>query len=229
MSRSVRLINFINDYLFAHVFVFAICAISVLFAIIRKRIDRERLDEGRSFAYCILVGTIALYFIASVCLGLPEIRYNSFLYPIISVAVVAIATDAASHKRSGRLITIILAIAVCAEIYFTVTIPRVQNSYPEDRAAVESIQQHKGIDHLVVDYKADDRVLYECVAYGDDTTKIMFTRFENCSLESAPDTMLVWQSVNWSAQIVDQLKEAGYTTIEQIAQTHESMVFLCQK
>lgn len=229
VSRSVRLINFINDYLFAHVFVFAICAISVLFAIIRKRIYRERLDEGRSFAYCILVGTIVLYFIASVCLGLPEIRYNSFLYPIISIAVVAIATDAASHKRSGRLITIILAIAVCAEIYFTVTIPRVQNSYPEDRAAVESIQQHKGIDHLVVDYKADDRVLYECVAYGDDTTKIMFTRFENCSLESAPDTMLVWQSVNWSAQIVDQLKEAGYTTIEQIAQTHESMVFLCQK
>lgn len=229
VSRSVRLANFINDYLFGHVFVLAICVMTVLFSIVRKLFYRERLDEGRSFVYCILAGTIVLFSIASVCLGLPEIRYNSFLYPMISVAVAAIATDVAIAKRSGMLITIILVIAVCGEIYFTVTIPRVQNSYPEDRAAVESIQQHKGINHLVVDYKADDRVMYECVAYGDDTTKIMFTRFESCSFEDTPDTMLVWQSVNWSAEVVDELVKAGYTTVEQIAQTHESMVFLCQR
>lgn len=228
-SRSIRLINFINDYLFAHVLVLTVFVIFVFAAIIKKIFYKERIDENRSFAYFILVGTIILYFIASVCLGLGEIRYNSFLYPLISVVVMTIATDIVRTKSKEGFVIVILALAVCMELYFTATIPRVQNSYPEDKAGVETVQENRGIDNLVVDYEADDRVMYECLAYGDDMTKVMFMRIEDCDFSGTPDTMLVWQSVNWSAEVVDKLERDGYKVIDQIAQTHESMVFLCQR
>lgn len=229
VSRSITLINFINDYLFAHVFVLAVFAFFTCFAVLRKIVYKEKAGENKSFAYVILIGTAIAFFIASVCLKLGEIRYNSFLYPVISVVIVAIATDAIKTKRNRMLVILILALAVCGEIYFTAVIPRVQNSYPEDRMAVEAVKENKGIDNLVVDYKADDRVMYECLVYGDDRTKVMFVRIDECDFQDAPDTMLVWQSVNWSAEIVGELENAGYTTIEQIAQTHESMVFLCRR
>lgn len=229
MSRSIRLVNFINDYLFAHVFVLVVFAVGITAVFVRKLYYRERPHENRGFAYFILIGTIVIYFMASVCLGLPEIRYNSFLYPIISVVAAAIITDHTFVGKKEALYMVIFGLAVCMEIYFTASIPRVQNSYPEDKAAIESIRENKGIDNLVVDYKADDRVMYECLAYGDDTTKVMFTRFENSSFEDTPASMLVWQSINWSAEIVDKLEEAGYDTVEQIAQTHESIVFLCRR
>lgn len=229
VERSVRLVNFINDYLFGHVFVMALFVLCALAAAAGKIFCRELPDESRSFAYIMVVPAIIIYFIASVCLGLGEIRYNSFLYPMISVAVIAIAADIGNTGRRKLTVTVILALTVCLEIYFTVSIPRVQNSYPEDKQGVESVRKNQGIDNIVVDYEADDRVMYECLAYGDDTTRVMFTRFETCDFSEAPDTALVWQSVNWSTDAVDKLKAAGYTVVEQIAQTHESLVFLCQR
>ncbi len=228
VSRSIMMVNFINDYLFAHIFVAAVFMVCVLAAAVRKVLRREQLDQGRKFAYFIIGGTIIIFFLAAVGLRLGILRYNSFLYHMIAIVIVAIATDI-SERKFRSLMTLILAAAVCGEIYFTVTIPRVENSYPEDRAAVEAIRQNKGIDNLVVDYNLDDRVMYECLAFGDDTTKVMFMRIEEWDLKDTPDTMLVWQSVNWSAEVVDKLEKAGYTEIEQIAQTHESMVFLCQR
>lgn len=226
-DRSIVLLHLINDYLFAHAFVAAAVVVLILIAAARRLLKRELLDENRSFAYFMLFGTAVLFFIASVCLKLVEIRYNSFIYPVISVLAVAAATDMAGIKRKGQWVTFVMISAVCAQVYFTATIPRIQNSYPEDRQAVEAIKDNKGIDNLVIDYKADDRVMYECLAYGDDAAKVMFMRFEERDLKNLPDAMLVWQSVNWSAEIVDELKKAGYASVEQIAQTHESMVFLC--
>lgn len=228
VSRSIMMANFINDYLFAHIFVAAVFMVCVLVAIVRKVVCKEPLDEGRRFAYFIIGGTIIIFLLAAVGLRLGILRYNSFLYHMIAIVLVALATDISDSKRK-RFMIFILSAAVCGQIYFTVTIPRVDNSYPEDRVPVETIQQNKGIDNLVVDYNLDDRVMYECLAYGDDNTKVMFVRFEECDLKDTPDTMLVWQSVNWSAEIVDKLEKAGYTAIEQIAQTHESMVFLCRR
>jgi len=229
VSRSLTLVGFVNDYLFSHVFILLVFGILAFLSIMRRIITKDRIDENRCFVYFVLTGTSMVLFIASVCLKLGEIRYNSFLYPLITVVIVTIAYDIAKTGKQRILTALVLSLAIGVQIYFTVTIPRIQNLYPEDKVGVESICKNKGIDNLVVDYKADDRVMYECVVYGDDASNVMFVRYEGCRLNDMPDTMLVWQSVNWSADIIDKLKEAGYADIEQIAQTHESMVFLCRR
>lgn len=229
VSRSLRLVNFINDYLFAHIFVTITFFICVISAIVRKIFAKEKMNTDRSYAYTILFGTAVIYFIASVCLSLGEIRYNSFLYPIITLVIITLASDSIRTKRSRVTVFLILALAICGQLYFTVKIPRVQNSYPDDLPAVQAVNGIKGIDNVVIDYEADDRVMYECLAYGDDSTKIMFMRIDECDFSDMPDKVLVWQSVNWSDEVSEKLKSDGYKTVEQIGMTHESIIFLCSR
>lgn len=221
--RAINLIEIINDYLFGHIYVFilfgCLCVCSVFISFKQK--------WKRPFIYIVVLGAVCFYFIASVCFNLKVIRYNSFLYPLISIVIADILSDLLRKEKIGKVVVALLALALIGEIYYTASIPRIENLYSEEKAQIEAIRQNSGIDNIVVDYQFDDRVIYECLAYGDAETKVMFTHFEGIDFEDKGDTILVWQSVNWADDILPYLTEAGYIYVEQIAQTHESKVFLC--
>ena len=58
-------------------------------------------------------------------------------------------------------------------------IPQVENVYQEDRKAVEQIQSYPETNSVVIDYHYDDKVMYECLAFAGENTKVMFTAYEN--------------------------------------------------
>ena len=128
-----------------------------------------------------------------------------------------------------KVTAIIGLVILMGEIFFTVSIPRVENLYREDREGISAIRQHRGINSVVVDYHWDDCVMYECLAYTDESTKIMFSSYGNTDYDKLDNTIFVWQSVNKEKKIVQDLLEEGYTYIDEIAQTHESRVFLCKR
>lgn len=225
ITRAVALIEIINDYLFGHIYVLillvGLCIYSMIIEFKRK--------QKRLFIYIVVLGAVAFYFIASVCFKLGTIRYNSFLYPLIAIMVADIISDLLKREKVGKIIAVLLGIALIGEIYYTVSIPRIQNLYPEEKAQVEIIKMNRGIDNIVVDYQFDDRVIYECLAYGDASTQVMFMHFDSVDFTERGDTLLVWQSVNQADELLPYLEEAGYSYVEQIAVTHESKVFLCSK
>ena len=225
ITRAVDLLEIINDYLFGHVYVLIVlvglCIYSVIIGFRKK--------QKRLFIYIVVLGAITFYFAASVCFKLGTIRYNSFLYPLISILIADLISDVLSKEKVGKAAIMLLAIALIGETYYTVSIPRIQNLYPEEKAQVEIIQNNSGINNIVVDYQFDDRVIYECLAYGDADTKVMFQHFDSVDFTDRDDTLLVWQSVNQEDGILPYLEEAGYSYVEQIAVTHETKVFLCRK
>lgn len=225
ITRARKLAEMINDYLFGHIYVLLISAglcICGMAAGFRQTIKRL-------FIYVVVLGAALFYLAASVCFNLGTIRYNSFVYPFIAIIVSDMISDSFGREKMGKAVAALLVIALAGEIYYTGTIPRIQNLYPEEKVQTEIIKNNSGINNIVVDYHFDDRVMYECLAYGDADTKVMAMYFDGIDFTDKGSEILVWQSVNQSDAILPYLDEAGYSYVEQIAVTHESKVFLCKK
>lgn len=225
VTRVVDLTELINDYLFGHIYVLVLIAVLCIYSVLTQFKKKQK----SPFIYIVVLGAVLFYFAASVCFKLGTIRYNSFLYPLIAVVLSDLISDVFRKEKVGKAAVVLFVIALIGEIYYTSSIPRIQNLYPEEKAQIEIIQKHSDIDNIVVDYQFDDRVIYECLAYGDADTKVMFMHFDSVDFADKGDTLLVWQSVNQSDEILPYLEEAGYSYIEPIAVTHESKVFLCSK
>lgn len=225
ITRARKQAELINDYLFGHIYVFllsiglCICGVAIGF---RQKVKRP-------FIYVVVLGTALFYLAASVCFNLGTIRYNSFAYPLIAILVADMISDLFDREKVGKVATALLVAVLVGELYYTGATPRIQNLYSDEKAQIESIKRNSGIDNIVMDYHFDDRVMYECLAYGDADTKVMAMYFDEVDFEDKGNAILVWQSVNESDQILPYLEGAGYIYIEQIAVTHESKVFLCRK
>lgn len=225
LTRTGNLAGILNDYLFSHRYVLLLFMALCIYGIIIG--FKQKLK--RLFVYIVILGEAFFYFIASVCFNLGTIRYNSFLYPIIALIVADMISDTFEKKRACTAVMVLLVIGLAGELYYTASIPRIQNLYPEEKAQVENIKNNNGINNIVIDYHFDDRVMYECLAYGDADTKVMAMYFDEVDFTDKGNELLVWQTVNESDGVLPYLEEAGYSYIEQIAVTHESKVFLCIK
>ncbi|MBD5469531.1 MAG: hypothetical protein HDR19_00005 [Lachnospiraceae bacterium] len=225
VTRAASLVEIINDYLFGHVYVLLLFAVLCIYSVIRE----FRKKQKRLFIYVVVLGASLFYFIASVCFKLGTIRYNSFLYPLLAMMIADMVSALLNKEKTGKAAAVLLALALIGELYYTVSIPRIQNLYPEEKAQVEIIRQNNGIDNIVVDYHFNDRVIYECLAYGDEGTKVMFQHLDEADFTDKGSAILVWQPANESDEILPYLEEAGYSYVEQIAVTHESKIFLCRK
>lgn len=225
IRRMVGFLQIINRYLFGNslILLLYILLIIVMLVCLMKNIEKH--SKENEFIY-ILLGALITYAIISICFGLSMIRYNSFIFPVIAICCVGII-DLLVCKNQ-KIVSLLVVGLIIGEIYITVSIPRVDNLYLEDREGVNSIKQHKGINSVVVDYHFDDDVMYECLAYADEKTKVMFTSYGNTDYDKLGDEVLVWRSVNKSDQVVQDLLDAGYTYIDEIARTHVSVVYLCK-
>lgn len=234
VERAEELLRVVFRFGFGHFIVAAlyILLVMLLVCIVVKKWKeiREKKEKAETGFQYVLYGTVVIFFIGAIAFDLIPIRYTSFVYPMLAVCVVLLVMQLARIINKEKMILIIVAGLVIGQTFFTVSIPRIENLYLEDRAAVQSIQKNTGIDSLVVDYHFDDRVMYECLAYTDENTKVMFSSYEDIEYTELGDSILVWQTVNRSSEELEQnLINAGFSTVEKIGETHESKVFLCRK
>ena len=232
MERTNEMLRVIFRFGFGHFVVALMYILLVVFFIYimirkNKKIRNNKGTKRIGFEYVLYTAEI-LFFIGAIMFDLIPIRYTSFAYPILAVCVSTMVMQLGQVINKEKIITVIVVILIVGQTFYTVSIPRVENLYLEDREAVQSIQNKTGINSLVVDYHFDDRVMYECLAYTDENTKIMFSAYEDIEYTELGDSILVWQTVNKSSEDLEQnLIRVGYSTVEKIGETHESKVFLC--
>lgn len=234
IERTKNILRMIVRFLFGHFYVamLYIIIITVLLCVVIKKwkeIKSSNKQIELSFVY-VLFGSVVLFFIGAVIFELNFIRYVSFVFPIIAICVMLLIMHLGSMINKGRIITAVIVVLLIGQTFYTVKVPRIENLYVEDRESVQNIQQCKGINSLVVDYIFDDRVMYECLAYTDENTKVMFSAYDDIEYSELGDAILVWQAVNKSSEDLERnLENAGYNSVQNIAETHESKVFLCLK
>ena len=132
----------------------------------------------------------------SVCLDLEALRYNSSIFPELAVCAAVFVMLLARRLDSRRLAAAGMGIVTLAAAIATAVIPRVDNLYREDGDAVEQIRSYQGTDSVVVDYHFDDRIMYECLAYADEDTQVMFTSRENVDYDAWHNDVLLWFRVD---------------------------------
>ncbi len=234
LMRVENVAHMICRFLFGHALVVGILILAVLVMVailFRKKCNlaKELWKEKIGFIL-VLLGAVVFFLMASVLFDLESIRYNSFVFPQIAVCISVLFASIAYRLKVEKVIIGVGIIMIVAEIYFTGSIPRIENLYQEDREAVNAIMQCEGIDSLVIDYQFDDKIMYECLAYADEDTNVMFSYFGKTDYSKLTDKLLVWQTVNQSPEgLKEELLSAGYRSVEQIAETHESRVFQCLK
>lgn len=227
-NRVMVFLQIVNRYLFGHLFVFLLYVLLIIGMAVYLFKNKDKKEYKENIFLYLLIGAVAVYSMMSVCFNLSSIRYNSFIFP--AMALICIGIIDLLLKEKNKKVVILLVLGLCAgEIFYTISIPRVDNLYLEDREGVHAIQQYTGINSLVIDYHFDDRVMYECLAYADEESKVMFTTFGETDYTSLDDTILVWQTVNREFEPLDALLDAGYISIAQIAKTHESVVYICKR
>lgn len=234
MTRTVDLLRVVLRFLLGHFMVaglYIILAVFLICMIVKKRKEnRECYKKEKSGFQYVLYGTVVIFFIGAIVFDLIPIRYTSFVYPMLAVCIVLPIMGLGQRIDMKKLVTIIVMVLILGQTVITVSIPRIENLYLEDREALQSIQNNRGIDSLVVDYHFDDKVMYECLAYTDENTQIMFSAYEDIEYSELGESVLIWQTVNESSEGLEQhLMNAGYASVEKIAETHESKVFLCMK
>ena len=94
---------------------------------------------------------------------------------------------------------------------------------------MQKIQAYDGINSVVLDYNFDDRVMYECVAFADRNTEVMFVKHQNMDCNSWGDNVLVWQSVSEDHDALEEILVQEFNSVEEIANTHESVVYLVKR
>ncbi len=234
LMRVENVGHMICRFLFGHALIVGILILAVLAMVailFRKKCNlvKELWKEKIGFIL-VLLGAVVFFLMASVLFDLESIRYNSFVFPQIAVCISVLFIAIAHMLKLEKAIIGVGIVMIVAEIYFTGSIPRIENLYQEDREAVNAIMQCEGIDSLVIDYQFDDKVMYECLAYTDEDTNVMFSYFGQTDYSKLTDKLLVWQTVNQSPdELKEELLSAGYRSVGQIAETHESRVFQCVK
>lgn len=232
LSRICKLLNTVNRYLFGHSLVFCMFCILILCCIVFGLIKSRNKTEKTTLPalWWVFAGTIVIYGVASLCINISgSTRYNSFVFPLIAICVAAFIFEYGERIVNKKTLTFIVCVLLACQMYYTFTIPRIDSLYREDKTEVDKIHQISGMDSVVVDYHFDDKVMYECLAYGEENSKVMFMKSTMIDFAECKKQFLLWQTVNHGLDIEDSLINAGYTQIEEVAQTHESRIYLCTK
>lgn len=227
VDRCIELAHIICRYLFGHALVlgvYLLLAIGLLIMYLRTK--RNRTDRRDCGFFFLAVCPCAFYCIVSVCLGLEAIRYNSSIFPELAVCISVFVIYLARRIGIRKPVTIIMGIIILGEAAVTMYIPRVDNLYRDDTETVRQICSYQGVDSVVIDYHFDDKIMYECLAYADEDTQVMFTSAAEIDYNTWKDDILLWIRVHEGQEIIDELANSGEYSVVEIGSTHESDVYL---
>ena len=232
LDRAVELAQMISQFLFGHILILGIyllLAVVLFILFLCKKREKTKMQNWDWRFFLLAVCPCIFFCVVSVCLDLNAIRYNSSIFPELAICVSALILYLAGKTDKKNLAAMVMAIVVLGEIVFTVIIPQVENVYQEDRKAVEQIQSYPETNSVVIDYHYDDKVMYECLAFAGENTKVMFTAYENVDFDAWSNDVLLWQSVSEGEEIINRLVESGQYSVIEIGSTHESVVYFISK
>lgn len=230
VERMIELAHVICRYLFGHALIlgaYLLLAIVLLIWYLCTKRDNVEERDGRFFF--LIICPCVFFCVVSVCLGLGAIRYNSSIFPELAVCASVFVMSLARSVGKRKLVGVLMGITILGEIVFTTYIPRVDNLYQDDRWAVQQIRSYKDIDSVVVDYQFDDKIMYECLAYAGEDTKVMFTSNEKIDYNTWSNDVLLWFRVHGGQEIIEELVETGNYTVVLVGSTHESDVYLVSR
>lgn len=226
VERMIELAHIICRYLFGHALVLGVYLLLAAGLLVWYLCAGRYKTEERDCRFWLLaICPCVFYCIVSVCLGLGAIRYNSSIFPELAVCASGGVLYMARRIEKGKLVAAIMGIIILGQAVVTMYIPRVENLYLEDREAIEQIQSYDGIDSVVVDYHFDDRIMYECLVYAGEDTKVMFTSRESLDYDAWNDEILLWLRVNEGHEIIEELVELGNYAVVELDSTHESDIY----
>ncbi len=229
VSRTMEFAHIVCRYLFGHSIVLMIYILLAVGAMVLFGTKKNKLNGNGTDCIFLLLLPCVFYGIISICLNLSAIRYNSSIFPEVAACVAVIVAYVFKSSKLKKPAMSIIAVAIAGELVFTCYIPRIENIYLEDRHAIDSMQNYQGIDSIVVDYHYDDKVMYECLAYCDKDTRVMFTAYDTIDYNDWEDTVLVWQSVNQEQKVADEILKSGFSSIDEIGRTHESIIYIASR
>lgn len=230
VERAVELVHVICRYLFGHIWIFGAYLLLVTGVLLLCLFTRRDRTEDKDWGFFFLaICPCAFYCVVSVCLDLRTIRYNSSIFPELAVCAAVFVMYFAKKADKKCLAAIVMGIVVLGAAAATAYIPRVENLYRDDKKATECIRAYHGIDSVVVDYRFDDKVMYECLAFAGDDTKVMITAYENVDYDAWSDDVLLWLRTSEGQEMIEELAESGRYTVEEVGSTHESDVYFISR
>ncbi len=230
VDRSIELARLICQYLFGHILVlggYLLLASGLLILSLYTKRDKTK-DADWKFFF-LAVCPCAFYCVVSICLDLEVIRYNSSIFPELAVCVCVFVMYLAGKSDRRRLAAVLMGIIVLGQAAFTAYLPRVDYLYQDEKQAVEQIQSYQGIDSVVVDYHFDDKIMYECLAFAREDTRVMFISNENIDYGAWNNDILLWIRAGEGQEIIQKLAESGDYTVIEAGSTHESDVYFVSK
>lgn len=228
-NRIFLLIQMIERYLFGTPIVLVLFIITFVAGAALCLQKKVRIFEKEITCFWIVLGSCVFYMVVSICFNLGHIRYNSSVFPELAVCFVFMCMFLSKSAGKERLAASVVSVCLFISLVFTCTIPTVENLYQEDGPEVQKIQAYDGINSVVLDYNFDDRVMYECVAFADRNTEVMFVKHQNMDCNSWGDNVLVWQSVSEDHDALEEILVQEFNSVEEIANTHESVVYLVKR
>lgn len=229
-DRLVELAHVICRYLFGHALVLGVClllAAGLLAWFWRSGKNRDR-EWNRKF-FLLAVCPCAFYCVVSVCLDLGSIRYNSSIFPELAVCVSVFVMYLAVRMDRKRPVAAAMGLIVLAAAAATAFMPRVEYLYRDEKQVMAQIRSYQGTDSVVVDYRFDDKVMYECLAYTDEDTEVLFTSHENIDYDAWHDDVLLWFRVDEGRPVIEELASSGHYTVLEVGRTHESDIYYVSK
>lgn len=212
-------LNF-GKYLFGNtimmfIFVFLLIISFVLYVINKKKRSESKKEKQFDVFIFAIFGSLVMYFAFFTTFRLYEqIRYISYVFPLLSVIVIALTYTIFKNKKYNYFIAIILIIVMVLSVNIGA---KVDMLYMEDRDDIELIKGSE-IDSIIVcaDYLPTHISYQPSVFMDDDAEFFVYSLSAENDLDylekDLRDEMLIISySVLNNDAVIDLLKDKGYT------------------
>lgn len=209
-----------GKYLFGNnilmfIFIFLLIISFVLYVINKKKIEDNKNEKQFDEFIFVIFGSLVIYFAFFTTFRLYEqIRYISYVFPFLSIIVIALTYTIFKNKKYNYVIAIILIVVMALSVNIGA---KVDMLYMEDRDDIELIKE-TGIDSIIVcaDYLPTHISYQPAFFMEDDAEFFVYSLSSENDLDylekDLRDEMLIISySVLNNDAVIDLLKDKGYS------------------
>lgn len=234
-NRVKEILGFLSDFMFGQVIImllFVVLMIALLVCFLQRRKENkiQNNHEKENEILQLFGGTLIIFFIAALAVGLNQIRYISFACPVLSAFLICYVMFLGRKTGKNRIAKKGMSILILLSIVATFSVPRVDTLYREEKKVIERIKRYGDRNIVFIDYgDGDDAAMYECIDYCDADANIIFIKSDEYDNLNFGEEFIVWQRQKYKCKILQDLTLAGYSNMKNLGQTHESTVFYCSR
>lgn len=206
----------------------------LLFMQVKKPEEAQSPKRGeRGFAR-VIAGVSATYLLFALLTSLPEPRYMSILFPLITILLWSAVSFLTENGRAGKLallaFTILTLYGVMSQQVFNRSISYI---YPDDKKTIQAVEDSGVEDAILIfaDVFTGEHTIYDCISIMSDSARIYPVDRENNAIDpdTCPDQMMIWIKDGVDiGHYVEELKTGDYE-IKRIGSTHASDIYTAKR